>query len=45
MLKFLRENWLWIAAPVVLVFVGLCVLYFLSRDTGAGDAPFDYVFF
>jgi hypothetical protein len=36
--RFLRENWLWIAAPLVIVAVGLCVLLFVvgneSETTG-----------
>ena len=42
MTRFLRDNWIWIALPVVLVAVGL-VYVILSQDPSAVD-PFVYRF-
>jgi len=41
--SFLRENWLWIVTPIVLVLVGLVALILLSD--GGVDAPFIYNIF
>lgn len=44
MAKFLRENWIWIVTPLVLVLVGLWALItFLPGSDG--DAPFVYNIF
>jgi len=42
--QFLRENWLWIVVPIVLVLGGLFAFVFFG---GSGDAvnPFDYPVF
>ncbi len=40
---FLRENWLYIVAPIVLVIVLLGVLYFVSG--GSEASPFIYNIF
>ncbi|HVS19878.1 MAG TPA: DUF5989 family protein [Planctomycetota bacterium] len=37
--NFLRENWIWIAAPIVLV-VGLVVVVIMIGSQG--DSPFIY---
>jgi ABC-type dipeptide/oligopeptide/nickel transport system permease subunit len=38
-LRFLRENWIWIAAPIVL----LALLVAAAVILGAGESsPFDY---
>lgn len=39
--KFLKENWLWILAPIVLVLGGLVVLM-MSTGGGNDDQPFIY---
>ena len=40
--KFLRENWIWIVVPIVVVLVGLLILIkFMSGDSG-NASPFDY---
>jgi flagellar basal body-associated protein FliL len=42
--KFLKENWIWIVAPIVLVAVGVLVLvFFVGGDEGT--APFTYALF
>ena len=38
--KFLRENWVWVAAPIVVVAVLIALFYWLSDDPGA--SPFIY---
>ena len=39
-MNFLKENWLWIAAPVVII---LALLVFLMMQTeGNSDSPFIY---
>jgi hypothetical protein len=38
--KFLRENWLWIVGPIVIVLVVLLVLAFAF--SGDDTAPFVY---
>jgi hypothetical protein len=43
MKQFLKENILWILAPVVVVGVGVLVLYFMGGDEG--QAPFTYSLF
>ncbi len=40
MKAFLKEFWLWILIPFVLVIGGLILLYFLAGDEGA--SPFQY---
>lgn len=42
MRRFLRENWIWIAAPIVLVALGVVALVILGED--AGPSPFVYNF-
>ena len=39
MRNFLRENWLWIAAPIVVFAIVLAVVLFLTRD---GASPHAY---
>jgi hypothetical protein len=41
MRDFLRENWLWIAAPVVIFAIALVVVLWLTRD---GASPHVYTF-
>lgn len=41
--RFLRENWLWILAPVVVT--GLLVLSLALSGPAEGDAPFLYALF
>lgn len=41
--KFLRENWLWILAPVVIVLALFLVLIFTSNSDDA--SPFIYNIF
>ena len=43
MKRFLHENWIWIAAPMVLVPVGVLVLYLMTGD--APLAPMGYSLF
>lgn len=43
MKNFLRENWIWIVAPIVIVAVG--VLYLLWQGSGDAAAPFSYTLF
>jgi hypothetical protein len=38
--EFLRDNWLWILAPIVFVVVLVVVLALLAGD--GGDSPFQY---
>ncbi len=38
--KFLRENWVWVAAPIVVVAVLIVLFYWLSDDPGS--SPFIY---
>ena len=42
--RFIKENWIWIAAPIVLVSVAVVALLVLD---GGGDqtAPFTYSLF
>ena len=40
--KFLRENWIWIAAPIVLVLVLVVALLLMSGDDAS---PFVYNIF
>ena len=42
MANFLKENWIWIAAPVVVMAVLVLVALFV---TGDGVAPFEYALF
>jgi len=37
--KFLRENWIWIAAPIVLVVGLVAVVIYVGSQ---GDSPFIY---
>jgi len=41
MKRFLRENWIWIVAPLVIVALGLAALL-LTR--GAESGPGDFVY-
>ena len=43
MMRFFRENWIWIAAPIVVVFVGVVLLMMFSNDDA--QAPFRYAIF
>lgn len=43
MKAFLKEYWLWIAIPFVLVVGGLALLWFLMGD--GGSSPFVYSIF
>jgi len=43
MKEFLKEYWLWIVVPIVLVLGALAVLLWLSGDGGA--SPFQYNLF
>ena len=36
-MRFLKENWIWILAPIVL-FVGAALYLYLSRDSGFSDS-------
>ena len=38
--NFLKENWLWIATPIVVV-MGLLIYLFYYSESGA-DSPFIY---
>ena len=45
MKTFLREYWLWILVPFMVVAVGLgLALWMMSRDAG-GSSPFIYTLF
>ncbi len=44
MLRFLRDNWLWIALPFVFVLVGVSALI-LTTDAGEGGSTFIYNIF
>lgn len=44
MKKFLKENWIWIAAPIVLVAAAVIVLVFVVGNE-EGTAPFTYSLF
>ncbi len=39
-MQFLRENWLWIVAPIVIVLVAVAWLLYTSESDSA--APFIY---
>jgi hypothetical protein len=39
MINFLRENWIWIAAPIVIFVIVLVALMFMTED---GASPFIY---
>ena len=41
--RFLRENWLWIVVPILLVFLGLALFIWMTE--GEQTAPFDYPIF
>lgn len=41
MMRFLRENWLWIVLPFVVVSAGMIILIWLSDGSDAA-APFQY---
>ena len=41
--RFLRENWLWIVAPIVIVLVLMGVIVWLSES--GEEAPFIYPIF
>ena len=41
MLRFLRENWLWIALPFAAVLVGMSALILMSGE-GEGSPQFIY---
>ena len=41
MLRFLRENWLWIVLPFVVVLAGMALLLFMSNGEDSA-APFQY---
>ncbi len=43
MLRLIKENWLWIVVPIVLV-LGLLVAFLLLTEND-GSAPFDYPIF
>ena len=42
MTEFLRENWIWIVAPIALVVVLVGVVIVMGAD---GDSPFIYNLF
>ena len=35
-MRFLRENWLWIAVPIGIVIVALALLLVFGDDSGSG---------
>ncbi|HJP03241.1 MAG TPA: hypothetical protein QF764_15875 [Planctomycetota bacterium] len=39
--SFLRENWIWIVSPIVIVLLGLCWMIWMG-GSGDGDTPFLY---
>jgi ABC-type dipeptide/oligopeptide/nickel transport system permease subunit len=39
---FLKENWVWIVAPVVVIALLLVIAIFVLGD---GDVPFEYALF
>ena len=39
---FLRENWIWIVAPMLVVAVLLLIAFFVLGD---GNVPFEYALF
>jgi hypothetical protein len=39
MMAFLKEYWLWILAPIALVFLALLAMFLLG---GGNDSPFVY---
>ncbi len=39
--KFLRENWIWIVAPIVIVAILCVIVVWLSQDSDP-TAPFVY---
>ncbi|HTF87460.1 MAG: DUF5989 family protein [Planctomycetota bacterium] len=43
MLKFIRENWVWIVAPMVVVVVLIVVLGIFGGDSSV--SPFQYQLF
>jgi len=42
--KFLKENWIWIVAPIVLVAILVVVMVFFVTGE-EGSAPFTYALF
>ncbi len=38
--RFLRDNWVWIIAPIVVVLVLICLIWYFTDD--AGVTPFQY---
>jgi hypothetical protein len=44
--SFIKENWIWIAGPVVFILAGVGFLIYLSSmDSGAGGSDFQYDLF
>lgn len=39
--KFLRENWLWVALPFIVVLAAMAILILVSEE-GDAAAPFIY---
>jgi len=42
---FIRENWLWIALPLVLILVAIGVLLLMDGSSKGGDGEFHYDLF
>ena len=42
--RFLKENWIWIVAPIVVVAVAVILLLYFVGDNEA-TAPFTYALF
>jgi len=43
-MRYLRENWIWIVGPIVIVLLALFAFIKLTEDTSGTDA-FDYPIF
>ncbi|MEQ1895602.1 MAG: hypothetical protein ABL998_23940 [Planctomycetota bacterium] len=42
MKSFLREYWLWILVPFMVVAMGLAVFFFFVANDSGGSSPFIY---
>jgi hypothetical protein len=43
--SFLKENWIWIVAPLALILLGVAALIVFSNNGGGGDGGFQYDLF
>lgn len=43
--SFLKDNWIWIAGPLVVILAGVGLLIWLGSRDGGGDGGFSYDLF